>query len=95
MADVPFFIFALIALVWLTTTYREVFRTRKRLPPGPQGVPFLGNKHQVPPIKPWRKFEEWNKQYGKFFVLQSGDIVVIDVDRTCYLASPWEDARHW
>lgn len=44
---------------WLTT------RRRKRMPPGPMGLPWIGNKNQVPAIKPWRKFKEWNKQYGR------------------------------
>lgn len=38
---------------------------RRNMPPGPRGIPFIGNKHQVPSIKPWRKFAEWSKQYGK------------------------------
>ena len=38
----------------------------RNMPLGPRGVPFIGNKHQVPSIKPWRKFAEWNKQYGAY-----------------------------
>lgn len=43
---------------WLHT------RTSKRMPPGPLGLPWIGNRNQVPAIKPWRKFKEWNRQYG-------------------------------
>ena len=35
------------------------------MPPGPRGLPFLGNKHQVPAVKPWRTFAKWNQEYGE------------------------------
>jgi hypothetical protein len=38
---------------------------RKAMPPGPLGVPWLGNKHELPAVKPWRKFAEWNGRYGE------------------------------
>ena len=41
---------------------------KRRMPPGPKGLPFVGNKHQVPPIKPWRMFKKWNDQYGQCWV---------------------------
>ncbi|RPD53731.1 cytochrome P450 [Lentinus tigrinus ALCF2SS1-7] len=50
---------------------------RRNMPPGPHGLPFIGNKHQVPSIKPWRKFAEWNKQYGPIFSLHLGSTPVI------------------
>ena len=37
-----------------------------RMPPGPTGFLWFGNRHQVPAIKPWRKFAEWSRHYGKF-----------------------------
>ncbi|TFY54698.1 hypothetical protein EVJ58_g8706 [Rhodofomes roseus] len=34
------------------------------LPPGPRGVPVLGNALQVPTVFSWLKFAEWGKTYG-------------------------------
>ncbi|KAI0364208.1 cytochrome P450 [Pilatotrama ljubarskyi] len=50
---------------------------RRNMPPGPRGLPFIGNKHQVPSVKPWRKFAEWNKQYGPVVSLHLGSTPVI------------------
>jgi len=37
------------------------------LPPGPRGVPLLGNVLQINPKKIWRELEIWGKQYGNSY----------------------------
>jgi hypothetical protein len=38
------------------------------LPPGPRGLPFLGNIFQIPKFQ-WLKYTEWQKQFGNAFPL--------------------------
>ena len=61
-----------LGLLFLLTfaTFVQAARKRFRMPPGPVGVPLLGNKHQMPAVKPWVKFAELNKTYGTFKIAQ-------------------------
>jgi len=34
------------------------------LPPGPKGLPLVGNIADMPSIKPWLTFAEWGRKYG-------------------------------
>jgi cytochrome P450 len=53
------------------------YRRNKGLPPGPPRLPLIGNLHQAPTEVPWRKYQEWTKQYGPIFSLQFGLSTVI------------------
>ncbi|KAF8660482.1 hypothetical protein AX16_001608 [Volvariella volvacea WC 439] len=55
------FIGVVLVLALLVTS--KGFSTKK-LPPGPRGLPFVGNVLDFPKEKPWLKFAEWAKQYG-------------------------------
>ena len=47
-------------------------RHQQRLPPGPPGLPIIGNLYHVPASQPWLKFIEWSREYGmEFWVLLS------------------------
>lgn len=44
-------------------------RTSTSTPPGPPGLPFVGNAYQIPQDRQWLKFDEWIKQYGRLLPL--------------------------
>lgn len=41
----------------------RAYRLRKIMPPGPSGLPLLGNIFQVGELQ-WLRFTEWKEQYG-------------------------------
>ncbi|KAG6901347.1 hypothetical protein C0995_013206, partial [Termitomyces sp. Mi166 len=57
------------ALKWLNL--------RRTMPPGPLGIPFIGNMHQMPSDKPWLKFAEWSRQYGPVVSIFLGSTSII------------------
>ncbi|KAF8888758.1 cytochrome P450 [Infundibulicybe gibba] len=61
-------------------------RMRTAMPPGPWGIPWMGNRHQLPPVKPWRKFTEWSKLYGPVmsFFLGSTPVIVLGTAETAW-----------
>ncbi|KAJ3558921.1 hypothetical protein NM688_g646 [Phlebia brevispora] len=59
----------LVATVYVRLRSRS---SRKRLPPGPRGLPVLGNIHQFSPLRPYLKFREWAFQYGEIFRIRVG-----------------------
>ncbi|KAJ7482244.1 cytochrome P450 [Mycena galericulata] len=56
---------------------RSMSNLRKMMPPGPPGLPFLGNVFQLPQFQ-WLRFTEWKAQYGPIISLNlAGQPVVV------------------
>ncbi|GAA5916201.1 hypothetical protein JCM8208_000032 [Rhodotorula glutinis] len=55
--------------------------TKGPLPPGPPGLPFIGNILDVPKSKPWVRFAEWTDEYGPMFTLKMGRNTMVVLGR--------------
>ncbi|KAJ7139436.1 cytochrome P450 [Mycena epipterygia] len=72
--------YSLAAIVSAQTLLYVVksYLRRRKMHPGPAGIPVLGNALQVPTTKPWYRFTEWKEQYGDVYSLDlAGQPVVI------------------
>ena len=57
---------ALLLSLYVVYTYLGD-RSRRgglRYPPGPRGLPILGNLLDIPQRAPWETYARWGKQYG-------------------------------
>jgi hypothetical protein len=55
---------AVVASLGLVYARSARSKRQQQFPPGPPGVPVLGNALQIPPEHAWLKFSEWQEQYG-------------------------------
>ena len=76
-------------LILITAFVRRHLEEKRRcppgtkIPPGPDGVPILGNMLQIPPHHSWLKFKEWADQYGHIirFTILGRENVVLSTER--------------
>ena len=64
-------VFAAILIALFT---RLVHKYPRRHPPGPKGLPVVGNILDIPKEDVWRIYAEWSRQFGEeglLFVIQS------------------------
>ena len=51
--------------------FQRTMRRSLLLPPGPKGLPIIGNMFDVPSVAPWKTFREWSEVYGQSYLLSS------------------------
>lgn len=56
----------LLVLTLCFVIQRKWKRSHLPLPPGPKGLPIIGNVLDMPMEKPWEKFHEWRETYSEF-----------------------------
>lgn len=62
---VPFTALSLAISIYVLLRIFQWRRVRVLMPPGPPGIPFLGNALQVPKERAFIQFLEWGKTYGR------------------------------
>ncbi|KFK36267.1 hypothetical protein AALP_AA4G100000 [Arabis alpina] len=71
MEDIIIGVLALTA-VFLFFFYQKSNAQRHKLPPGPSGLPVIGNLHQLQTTNPQRFFYGWAKKYGPILSYKIG-----------------------
>ncbi|XP_058747938.1 6,7,8-trihydroxycoumarin synthase-like [Vicia villosa] len=71
MSPLVIFPFALFLFIFLFKKHKTTSK-KPTLPPGPKGLPFIGNLHQVDSLKLGESFYELSKQYGSLMFLKLG-----------------------
>ncbi|THU95916.1 cytochrome P450 [Dendrothele bispora CBS 962.96] len=74
----PLQILATAIVCLLALRYLLKNRPNAPYPPGPRGIPILGNLFQLNPKASWRTFAEWGKLYGPItYINVAGQPIVI------------------
>ncbi|KAF5346112.1 hypothetical protein D9758_009956 [Tetrapyrgos nigripes] len=74
-------LFVVFILIFLTT--RLIRRRGIRLPPGPPGLPIVGNALHFNPVKAWHLCDQYGKKYGPivYLSLLGQSVVIINSKR--------------
>ncbi|KAI7195194.1 hypothetical protein KC316_g5923 [Hortaea werneckii] len=79
---------ALLALTTIVYIYNRVkpHQAGKQLPPGPQGLPIIGNALQMPKRLPWLEFYRMSREYGPvmYMNLAGQSAIILSTHQAAY-----------
>lgn len=64
------YICLIVFLTWIGSLASSSTR-RTREPPGPKGLPILGNIFDIPTTSQWHVFNDWRRKYGEVIGLRA------------------------
>ncbi|KAI0364043.1 cytochrome P450 [Pilatotrama ljubarskyi] len=70
MLLVPSWELLAFAAFLLAVQVYNVTKKRRKLPPGPRRLPFIGNLHQLPPAHAYKTFAKWSEVHGDVVYVQ-------------------------
>ncbi|KAL1851749.1 hypothetical protein Daus18300_012434 [Diaporthe australafricana] len=73
----PYWILVLFLALAVFCRALHLRLTRLPLPPGPPGLPILGNILDMPTTQSFKQFHAWTQQYGPIFSLRAGKDTII------------------
>ncbi|KAF3556523.1 hypothetical protein F2Q69_00015769 [Brassica cretica] len=76
MEDIIIGVVALAAVLLFFLSQKSKTK-RYKLPPGPRGLPVIGNLHQLSQLNPQRFFYGWAKKYGPIFSYKIGSQTMV------------------
>ncbi|WMV10105.1 hypothetical protein MTR67_003490 [Solanum verrucosum] len=73
-----FFLFSVsLSIILIFLLHKAKMSRTTFLPPGPVGLPFIGNLHQYDSLNPHIYFRKLSKKYGKIFSLKIGSATMV------------------
>ncbi|KAK0452912.1 cytochrome P450 [Desarmillaria tabescens] len=78
LPDLPLLTAIVLTVVLTVLLIKKNLNRNGPLPPGPSGLPILGNALDMSGLYPWLKYTEWSKQYGDVVHIKAvGQSVII------------------
>lgn len=71
-ATYSFLFFAFLSLFVLRNYFER--RRRPRFPPGPPGLPIIGNILDLPKGQEWLAYQKWGIAYGELYTIYSSHV---------------------